>query len=661
MMPLCMSVVGLLSLPAGAQDLTALSLDQLQSFEVVTASKFAQNVSEAPSAVIVVTADDITSYGYRTLADLLRSLRGVHVAYDRTYSYLGTRGSGRPGDVNSRILLLVDGQRLNDPIFDQGSIGTEFPIDVALIERVEYVPGPGSAIYGSSAFFGVLNIISKNGKALGGAEATLEAASHGAKKAGLTFGKRFDGGADLLVGLSGFDSAGPDPYFPEFDDGAGSHGVAHGLDYDRYKRLFAKYSFANLTLETYFGQRTKGMPTAAYGQQFNDPRSRTVDQYFSATVAYQSALSATLDVSASVNFAQYKFTGDAAYEPDLGTANRDFARSGTVVGEIRVLSKGFRNHKIIYGMELVDAFDRTQLNYDVAPYASYLDINQPKKGYGFYVQDEFRLNPALIINAGVRRDHDSDGGNSTSPRLGLIYKVTPDLTTKLLYGTAFRAPNAYERYYVADLSSYKIVPGLKPETIKTYEFVAEYFPLPNLKSSVSVFAYKLNNLISFATDPNDGLLYFTNIDAASIRGIELEAERLGADGARLKGSASFHFARNDLTGEWLTNSPRQLLKLNYSRPMFDRAARVGLEAQYTSRRKTVFGREVGGFAIVNLTLSSERLASNVSLSASVYNLLNKNYADPPSEEHFDNSSPPRYLQAIGQDGRVFRVNLTYRF
>ncbi|WP_317203844.1 TonB-dependent receptor [Janthinobacterium sp.] len=655
-----MSIPCLAWRPACAQDLSALSLDQLLNIEVVTASKFAQKVSEAPSSVTVVTAEEIATYGYRTLADLLRAVRGVYVAYDRNYSYLGTRGSGHPGDFNSRVLLLVDGQRLNDLIYDQGSIGSEFPIDMELIERVEYVPGPGSAIYGSSAFFGVINVITKSGKSLGGAMASVEAASYGARKARFSYGRRFDNGADLLLSLSGFHSAGQNPYFPEFDDAASNRGVAKGLDYDRYKRFFMKYSYGDLTLESYFGERTKGVPTASYGQQFNDARSLTVDKYFSATAAYRTSWSNTLDVSASLNFTQYNYTGDSVFQSD-GAVNRDIGHSGALSGEIRVLSKSFHNHTLVYGLEVMDGLNRTQRNYEVDPYASNLDVNVLKKGYAVYLQDEFRLSDALIVNLGLRHDRDGDGAHSNSPRLALIYKATPDITAKFVYGTAFRSPNAYERYYGDNGTSYKSVPGLVAENIKTFEFITEYLYRQDFKSSISIFNYKLTKLISLATDPADGLLYYTNIDAASSRGVELEAERLVAGGARIKGSVSFQAAHNDHTGAWLSNSPRTLAKLNYSQPIFADAARMGLEVQYTSRRKTVLESEIGGFAVVNLTFSKVKLGKHAELSASIYNLFNKNYADPPSDEHFDNSSPPRYLQSIRQDDRVVRASLSYRF
>lgn len=330
--PLLIALLCAGAFPARAEDLTNLSLDQLLSVEIVTASKFAQKVSEAPSSVSIVTADDIKTFGYRTLADILRSMRGVQVAYDRNYSYVGTRGSGRPGDYNTRVLLLVDGQRLNDSVYGQAAVGTEFPIDMELIERVEYVPGPGSAIYGSNAFFGVLNIITKKARALNGVSAGVELASFHTRKASLTVGKRFDNGGEGLLSVSNSISSGIDRYFPEYDDAASNHGVATGLDGDRYKRLFAKYSFENLTLTAFLGERQKGVPTASFGQQFNDPRSHTVDYQLSASAAFQHAISKTMDLYASLNFTRYRYRGDYPYTADAAGLNHDLAHSDVVTG-----------------------------------------------------------------------------------------------------------------------------------------------------------------------------------------------------------------------------------------------------------------------------------------------------------------------------------------
>jgi iron complex outermembrane receptor protein len=105
-----------------------------------------QSASDAPASVTVITADEIQKYGYRTLADILQSVRGFYITSDRLYSYVGVRGFGRLGDWNSRILLLVDGHRVNNNVDGHGMLGTEFLVDVDLIERVEVIRGPSSSL-----------------------------------------------------------------------------------------------------------------------------------------------------------------------------------------------------------------------------------------------------------------------------------------------------------------------------------------------------------------------------------------------------------------------------------------------------------------------------------------------------------------------------------
>ena len=190
-----------LASPAIAQTspLTDMQLEQLMGMEVHSASKYRQPTIDAPAAVSIVTADDIRSYGYRTLGDIIASMPGLYTSYDRYFTYVGVRGFARPGDYNSRILLLIDGIRQNDAIFSQALVGTESPLDVDLIERVEFVPGAGSSVYGSNAFFGVLNVITKNGSDLAGGELAGALGSYRTGKARLSYGHGNADGSEWLV------------------------------------------------------------------------------------------------------------------------------------------------------------------------------------------------------------------------------------------------------------------------------------------------------------------------------------------------------------------------------------------------------------------------------------------------------------------------------
>ena len=139
----------------GAEQEAPVTLEQLLSMDVERvfgASRFQQSVLEAPASVSIITRDDIERFGYRTLADILRVARGFYVSNDRNYSYVGVRGFSRPGDYNTRVLVMIDGHRLNDNVYDQAAVGTEFPLDVELIERVEVVRGASSSLYGTRAW-----------------------------------------------------------------------------------------------------------------------------------------------------------------------------------------------------------------------------------------------------------------------------------------------------------------------------------------------------------------------------------------------------------------------------------------------------------------------------------------------------------------------------
>src|SRR4029077_7981851 len=125
-----------------------------------------------------------------TLANILQSVRGLNVSYNRSHSFVGVRGFNR-GDDNSRILVLVDGHRINNSLSDSANIGTEFILDVDLIERVEIIRGPGSSLYGNNAFFGVINVITRKGGDMTGtgAEVSGEGASAESYKGRATYGR----------------------------------------------------------------------------------------------------------------------------------------------------------------------------------------------------------------------------------------------------------------------------------------------------------------------------------------------------------------------------------------------------------------------------------------------------------------------------------------
>ena len=192
-----------------------MDLEQLMKIEIVVAgSKRAQESREVASFVSVVSAAEIREHGYRTLADVLRTLPGFYVSNDRNYSYIGVRGFSRPGDWNSRVLLLLNGLRTNESLYDLAYIGEEFSVDVDLIDRVEVIRGPSSALYGSNAYFAVINVVTRDGNSLAGTELTTSAASFGTYSGRASYGRAFENGLDLLVSGTYSDGKGRNLFYP---------------------------------------------------------------------------------------------------------------------------------------------------------------------------------------------------------------------------------------------------------------------------------------------------------------------------------------------------------------------------------------------------------------------------------------------------------------
>ncbi len=618
---------------AAARDLTELPLEQLMALEVTSASRFPQRASDAPSAVTVITADDIRAHGYRTLADVLRSVRGLHVTYDRNYAYLGVQGFGRTGDYNSRVLLLIDGVRANDNIYDQASIGTEFPIDMELVDRIEFVPGPGSSVYGSNAVFGVINVVTRRGADLGGAEATAGAGSASTALGRASWGGRTEAGTDVLLSVSGFRSRPGE------------------LDSDRNRQLFARATRGPWALQLVHGERTKGIPTGAYGIVPDAPGSETTDQWTYLNLRHARPVREDTELTLQLSYGDYRYSGNYVYDMPPLVTNRDTARGTWWDAEARVVSTAWHGHKLVAGAQYQADARKDQFNFDLAPFASYLDDRRRGKRSGIYLQDEIALRADLRLNAGIRYDQPYTGSGVLNPRLALIWNPAERMVLKLLHGNAYRAPNAYELYYAAPgPGGQKGNPDLNIERIRTTEAVAEYFVSPSLRLQASAFRYEIRDLIEQVIDPADGMAVFRNTGAARSSGAGLEIERRWSSGARLRANVSAQRAV-DGNGTWLVNSPRRLAKLAAVVPLGG-GVRAGAELQYASKRRTLAG-EVPGFVIANLTVTAPLPPRGAELSVSLYNALDKRYPDPAGPEH------PQ--DRIEQDGRTLLARLRLRF
>lgn len=432
---------------------------------VFGSAKYEQKVTEAPSSITIITAEQIKKYGYRQLAQILDSVPGLFMTNDRNYGYVGFRGFGRPSDYNTRVLLLVDSHRLNDAVYDQAALGSESPIDVDVIERVEIIRGPASSLYGTNAFFGVINVITKKGRDIKGIEVSSETSSYNSNRGRLTIGKKLQNGVEFLLSGNYYGSIGNRSLsYKEFDSPATNNGIADKQDHENYSNMLGKISYGDFSLQGGLSWRKKQLPTASFGTVFNESRNATVDQRGYLDLKYEHNFANEFTVKSRLYYDQYYYRGDYVFDyvaagvPPF-TLNQDRTNTEWVGGELTLIKRLFDQHKVTLGSEYREQFRLSQQNDDKDPPANYLNDLRHSNIWAIYAQDEFSIFKNLLLNAGVRHDQYSTFGGTTNPRVALIYNWRTT-TFKLLYGQAFRAPNPFEQFYVSSIG-FKTNPNLK--------------------------------------------------------------------------------------------------------------------------------------------------------------------------------------------------------
>jgi outer membrane receptor protein involved in Fe transport len=642
---------GALAIPGhAADDLTSMSLEQLLEVRILGASKYEQRQSEVAASVTVITRREIKAFGWRTVADALASLPGLYTTYDNQYTYLGARGFGLPGDYTTRILVTINGNRVNDATFDTGPLGRQFPLDIDLIERIEFIPGPGGAVYGQNAMLGVVNVVTRTGAAVGGAELSATYEEPQALTAGrATWGQKLEDGTDVLLSASALHAYGADRFLGY--GASGISGVAAGMDGERLNQLFAHVARGAWSLDLEHGDRQKGDPTGVYLSDPLVPGQFQEDRYDLAQLQFQDSYAAdTVHLAARLFEGWYRFASILSQDgaPFSYPAVGDWRG-----GEVRLLYTALDRHKLMVGVEAQANLDQDQQVLDLANPAN--NIRIPGSGYrtGFYAQDDWRISDKLSSTLGLRLDRNNVTGDTLSPRAALIWQAAAATTIKTLYGRASRAPNDFECCYGGDGTGQVANPALKGETIDTLELVADQRVDRDLTLRGSLYQWTMRRLITLEPiDPADPASPSQYQSGATVRarGVELSADRTWISGARLRGSVSLQDV--DQAGGRLLNSPRVLGKLNLSAPLGVAGISAGYELRYDSQRLTLDGTYLGGYAVSNLYLSTEALARGLELSLGVYNLLDKRYAEPAAAFNWQNS--------FQQDGRTMLVKLTYR-
>ncbi len=640
----------------GSNSTSAKELLLFEEIPIVTAAaKHAQTPREAPAFVSIITADEIKKYGHRKLSEILRSLIGFHVSNDRNYGYVGVRGFLRPGDWSSRTLVLVNGHRINDYVYGCFTQEYDFLVDVDNIERVEVVRFPGSMLYGSEAIFGVINVVTKEGKDISGLRTSASGGSLGLRKGSLTYGLLTKSGVDMLFSLSRVRVRGNERlYYREFDSPETNFGIAEHLDAEEADNFLASILYGELSFQGAFVTRDKHIPTAPYGTAFNDPRTMTTDERGFVELKLDHQFDDTKSIMGRIFYDDMHYDGHCpTYDERVGV-NLDAPDSADEEwwgGEVLFSWQISDWNRVAVGSEFQDHTRAEQKAWTDLD-GTYMFENHPFQIWSVYLQDETALRKNLHATVGVRHDDCSVWGDTTNPKLALVYDPFEKTTFKVLYGTSFRAPNLYELYY-DDGQVLKNNPELIPEEMTSWELIAQQEFGKGLSGTVSFYKYDINHLISQTFDPTDGMIFYDNIDRVEARGVEVELRGKWKGGLQGYVGCSFQQVEDAKTRELLTNSPKEMAKLGTILPLVPDKLFLSAEVQYLGDRLTLSGNHAAAYVLTNVTLLYRPLRENLELSVGLYNAFDEKYFDAGGAEHV--------VDQIPQDGRTFLIKVVCTF
>jgi outer membrane receptor for ferrienterochelin and colicin len=651
------ALTGIVS-PAEAQepqDLTSLSPEELIGLparSASSASNYLNRITDAPSSVSIITAEEIRLYGYRTLAEVLNSVRGISVSYDRNYTYLGLRGLSRPGDLNTRIMVIIDGHRLNDNVFDSALVGDEFPVDLENIERVEIIRGPGGAVYGTSAFSAVISVITKQGGDVHGLEGMASLQTFDTRRVRATWGTAAGGPVRLLVSGSAATSDGqPRLYFREFDTPA-TGGFADGADGQRVGRLAMNLEAGHFSMHGVYAARLKHIPTASFGTRFNDSRTRTFDERGYADVQYARELGRRSEVMTRAYWDHYRYNGWYVFENDGDAAilNRDFVNGSWVGSEVSLSHRVSTRHLVTAGAEYRHNMQQEQRNYDEPPhYVLYLDDRRHVTTWATSLQDEVHVHSRLKLHAAVRYESVPTGSARITPKIGVITHPSAASTVKLLFSRGLRSPSVYERFYESP-PNYISNPSLSPERVQTVEVVVEHAVSPWARISGSVFANRVNGVIVTQEDDR-GLISFVNGRNTATHGVEVSWVSDVPAGIHVRVSYAALDNSQEESAVWFGGAPTQLAKINVGSPIKRLGVTTGVSVAVAGTRRAHTGEMFPPVAVANWNVVRP-IGKDVEIQGALFNLFNVRYSEPASTDHLQGG--------ISQDGRQIAVKLLWR-
>ena len=673
--------------PEAAQTGHAGSKDDLLLFveeqELVTATKRSTSLRKAPAMATIITSDDIRNMGARNLEDVLIMVPGIGISTNEWGTHM-VEVRGIRSQASEKILVMIDGHSLNRNINGSAlvyNVANDLPVEN--IRQIEVVLGPGSALYGNSAFVATINIITRNAEEIHGLEVKGGVGSYDSYQGNMVGGVTRGDKLTISGSLDHYQTNGP-----KLTVGADAltgtpYSQAPGAPdlSSRQNDAFLKIGYGDISFRGHFQTHKEGsyigIVSALTSQSYND-----IDNYW-GELAYNLHLAEGLSANMKLYYDNYEQkpnvklypNGFAGIFPD-GMIAKPLVKDGTFGSELQVDWDVFKGNHLIAGfsfeeLQQYDVHQLTNFNPETgAPLGSVQEVanwnkNATRQIFATYLQDEWQLQKQVNLTTGVRYDHYSDFGDTVNPRVGLVWSFLDNADLKLLYGQAFRAPNFQELY---NINNPVLVgnPKLKPEQIHTYEAGLAWRFNRFFAANLNYFYSYIYDQIGWVptTTPSTPAVN-ANIGNSVTQGIELEANGAYGTGLHWKFSYTYQDPRNADNDQRLPYVPSQRVNaaVNYALTKY---VNLHTDVLWTGTRPRDIGDtrpKMPAYATVDLAATIKNFYKTLEIQATVRNLFDARYKDPDTSGGDVNvaGTGPKVPGDFPREGISAVVTASYRF
>lgn len=559
----------------GTSEMLALPPD-IADVQVTTSSKNAEGLRDALASISVVSAYEIEGYGALSMRDVLDRVVGTYItgSYFMPNNIISIRSDVTNG-FNTHVLILLDGRPMRENLFNGFNSAIYSGIPIGSIERIEIVRGPGSVLYGTAAFAGVVNIILKKGKK----QNTQASQIVGSFRTVVSeVGTGFDKGKfKLATNFRMMNSKGWD--FQMYDHDRALINEKAG---DRSASATLQASYGGFQLSSFLGVNRNN--NFAEGDLIkNQPYREVENTRFFTDLAYQKELTKWWTISFNITYNRSRFYEDINLPASERRGNYHDAFSTDLLMEGYSYFKPIKNlNFIVGGLRNITRGEFTQphftnddelYDYNLGAINRNPRISTPlynNASYSGYFQADYTLMEKLKILVGAQYNQ-ANNKQSFVPRAGLLYKASPTWAGKLMYGEAFRNGSGYERLSTENEAYGN--PDLNPELVRTIEANLSYTPSKR-KVTISLTAYRswATNLIRLS-NPDDKLFYYftgesiplyINASTLQYQGLELEGKYILSKHWQLDNSITLQNATQEVHDGVLkqaTGIPQLMVKM----------------------------------------------------------------------------------------------------